>query len=71
MAAALTEYDETTEVIEEAKYGKLVFEHYGWGNGEGMTTGGSILDSHDCSDEELGFTQGPDTNIYPIYQSSA
>ena len=31
IAAALTEYDTNTEVIEEARYGELVIEHHGWG----------------------------------------
>ena len=32
VAAALTEYDTNTEIIEEARYGELIIEHYGWGN---------------------------------------
>lgn len=31
MAAALSEYDNNPEIIEEARYGELVFEYYGWG----------------------------------------
>ena len=31
MAAALSEYDNNPEIIEEAKYGELTYEYYGWG----------------------------------------
>ena len=71
VAAALTEYESNTEVIEEARYGELVFEHYGWGYDENdIAVASSELAHHYCSDEELGFTQGPDTIIYPIFESS-
>ena len=58
-------------MIEEDRYGKLVFEHYGWGNEEELASDKRQLDYHTCSDEELGFTQGPDTIIYPIFETSA
>lgn len=32
MAAALTVYDDDPEIVEEARYGELVFEYYGWGH---------------------------------------
>lgn len=38
-AAALTEYDSNTEIIEDPKYGELILEHYGWGYGEGIGSG--------------------------------
>ena len=31
IAAALTEYDSNTEIIEDKRYGELVIEQYGWG----------------------------------------
>ena len=31
VAAALTEYNSNTEVLEDSRYGELIFEHYGWG----------------------------------------
>ena len=31
VAAALTEYNSNTTVTEEARYGELIIEHYGWG----------------------------------------
>ena len=34
IAAALTEYDSNPEIIEDAKYGELVIDHYGWGNND-------------------------------------
>ena len=69
LAAALTEYDSNTEVIEDPRYGELVIEHYGWGN-DGLKAGSSPVDYHFCSDEELGFSPGPNTNIFPIFSSS-
>ena len=70
IAAALTEYDSNTEVIEEKRYGELVIEHYGWGYEGTIGTQTRQVNYHYCSDEELGFTQGPDTAIYPIFPSS-
>ena len=57
-------------MIEEERYGELVFEHYGWGYESGIGSGSQELDYHYCSDEELGFAPGPNTLIYPIYESS-
>ena len=31
IAAALTEYNQKSEITEEMRYGELVIEHYGWG----------------------------------------
>ena len=70
IAAAITEYDSNTEIVEEERYGELIIEHYGWGYGEGITSGSKAIDYHWCSDEELGFVKGPDTVIFPILESS-
>ena len=70
VAAALTEYDSNTEIIEEEKYGELIIEHFGWGYEEGIGSGSNQIENHYCTDEELGLTQGPETIIYPIYDSS-
>ena len=70
MAAALTVYDDNTEVIEEAKYGELVIEHYGWGYGDGLGAKSTDLNYHWCTDEELGIIQGPNTIIYPHIENS-
>ena len=40
IAAALTEYDSNTEIVEDARYGELIIEHYGWGY-EGELASGS------------------------------
>ena len=38
VAAALTEYDSNTEIIEvPEKYGELIIEHYGWGYENGAS----------------------------------
>ena len=69
MAAALTEYDSNTEIVELEEYGELVIEHHGWGNSAlGYEYGYSPLPNHYCSDEELGYKQGPNTIIFPIHE---
>ena len=70
VAAALTEYSSNTEIIEEAKYGELFIEHYGWGNDDSDINGSSPLNLHYCTDEDLGIVQGPDTIIYPVVEAS-
>ena len=69
VAAGLTEYSSNTEIIEEAKYGELYFEHYGWGNEAGKS-GSTELDDHYCTDEDFGIVQGPDTIMYPVVEGS-
>ena len=55
IAAALTEYDSNTEIIEKPEYGELIIEHYGWGySDEKIGSGSRPLDYHYCSEEELG-----------------
>ena len=54
VAAALTAYDNETEVIEDPTYGELVIEQFGWGYEESFRSESRDLDYHYCSDEELG-----------------
>ena len=69
IAAALTNYDSDPEITEKAEYGELKIEHYGWGNEDlGYTYGTTPLKNRQCTDEDLGFTNGPDTFIYPFYE---
>ena len=70
VAAALTEYSSNTEIIEEAKYGELFFEHYGWGNEGSAPNGSTPLDFHYCTDEDFGIVPGPDTIMYPVVEPS-
>ena len=71
MAAALTAYDTETEIIEREEYGELAIELYGWGYDGGIGfSKPAPIDYHYCSDEELGFVQGPNTSIFPIFSSS-
>lgn len=71
VAAAITEYDSNTEVIERPEYGELVIEQYGWGYEGEIGSKSSPLDYHYCSDEELGIEPGPGTSIFPIFESSS
>ena len=70
VAAALTEYDSNPEIIEDKKYGELVIHHYDWGHMEDVGVEDKTLDTHYCSDAELGFTSDPDnvSPIYPLYE---
>ena len=70
VAAALTEFDSSTESIEEARYGELVIEHYGWQSNENGTESYSRpLNYHYCSDEELGLAASQSdakVGLFPI-----
>ena len=57
IAAALTKYDSETEPLDDPRYGDLVIEHYGWGYGDGISSGSTKLENHSCSDLELGLTE--------------
>ena len=70
IAAAITEYDNNTEVLEEAKYGELIIKHFDWGHTDGIKSVPKPLSYHWCSDKELGITRSDNTQIYPVYESS-
>ena len=57
-------------MTEEERFGELIIEHYGWGYGDEIGSVSRPIDYRFCSDEELGFKDGPDTSIYPIFESS-
>ena len=70
VAAALTEYDSNTEIIEEAKYGELVIEYNGWGYSDELGDNKKTpLSYHPCTDSELGLEDGPDNRVYPLSDS--
>ena len=58
IAAALTEYDNNPEIIEDARYGELIIKQWGWGNTETIGIDKKMLSYHWCSDEELGLAPG-------------
>ena len=68
VAAALTEYDSNKEIIEEERYGELIIEHYGWGYSDTFGNASLDLDFHYCTDEELGYSIGPKTRIFPVFE---
>ena len=70
LAAAITEYNSDPNPVEEAQYGELIIEHYGWGYGDGIGSGSRPLNYHTCTDEELGYVRTENTVIYPVYESS-
>lgn len=71
IAAALSEYDSVTEMIEKPEYGELVIEHYGWGySATELGVQSKNLVTHPCSDQELGLELGGDSKVYPIAEGS-
>lgn len=71
LAAALTHYDSNTEILERKEYGELRIGRLSWGNEDiGLSYGVKTPENHYCSDEEMGFVQGPKTRIFPIYERS-
>ena len=70
LAAALTRYDGDTEIIERPEYGELKISHWRWGFKDGIGSGETILDDHNCSDEELGLTESTNSLTYPVVKTS-
>ena len=67
IAVAITEYSQDEERIEEAKYGELRIEHYGWGNTQARELDpNGLIQNHWCTDEELGINRTSDTVMYPL-----
>ena len=69
IAAGLTAYDGNREFIEDKKYGELVFEYWRWGNDSdeiGAGTFENALETHPCSEEELGL-KGPSDTTFPLH----
>ena len=69
-AAALTEYDGETESIERPEYGELKISLWRWGFEEGLSSGETLLEDHNCSDEELGLTNSPNSLTFPVVKNS-
>ena len=59
VAAALTEYNNDPEPIEDPSYGKFVFEHFRWGNSEDgdIGSGRQPIETRPCTDEELSLVE--------------
>ena len=69
VSAALTNYNSDTDITEDAKYGELVIEHFGWGNVEALGLDYEQVDTHFCSDEELGIRRTKETVIFPWHKT--
>ena len=65
----MTTYNDDTEIEEDERYGKLVIEHFGWGyeDTEGTGSRRTPLETHPCSDAELGLE---DDVEYPLIDDS-
>ena len=70
VAVALTGFDEVRESILSPDYATIVFEYSEWDITEdGITFAEFLIESHPCSEKELGLT-GNHTNFMPIHESS-
>lgn len=69
ISAALTRYNQNETVTEEPRYGELIFEHFGWGN-EDISVDRRTLNTHYCSDEELGLRRTEKTVMFPLIKSA-
>lgn len=67
LAAALTMYDNDPEPISDPRYGEMVIEYYGWGYEGELESKKTPIETHSCSDEELGIAEGGE---YPIFETS-
>ena len=59
------------EEIEDPSYGKLVFEHVGWGHDGDINAFADPIESHSCTDFELGLTEEngkSDSNNYLLFE---
>ena len=65
----MTEYNNDSERVEEARYGELTIEHIRWGNDDDLSSDNKVLSYHYCTDEELGLERTPETVIYPWFES--
>lgn len=71
LAAALTEYNKDPEPTEDRRYGQLTFSHYAWNfdSSSDQINGYVPIESHQCSDIELGFNRTDETKLYPVKES--
>ena len=68
---AITGYDSVTEDTFDKSYGELTFATSEWGFKDGEPyVEYTDLESHPCSEEELGFENGDETIFMPITESS-
>ena len=73
MAVAFTRYDGSIESDLDPTYGSLEFNHWTWGKQEDGTffSERKMIDSHDCSEEELGLTgDRQNSKFMPIFEKS-
>ena len=63
LAAGITEYDNNPEMIEDLKYGELVFDIFSWSaDSEEIALGSRNAETHPCTEAELGLVEEPDEN---------
>ena len=72
LAAALTKFDSETESIEDWRYGELVISKFGWGYSGSISEKRVPLETHQCSDQELGLAQDDDgtPQMFPLVEQS-
>ena len=63
LAAGITEYDNNPEMIEDLKYGELVFDIFSWSaDSEEIALGSRNAETHPCTEAELGLVEEPGEN---------
>ena len=68
---AFTGYDSVEENILDKSYGELIFSTSEWGFKDGQTyLEYTDLETHTCSEEELGLVNGEQTRFMQINESS-
>lgn len=70
VAAALTEYNNESEPIDDPLYGKLSFSRYSWDSrGGSIASSISELKSYPCTDADIGLAPDESADLqYPIYE---
>ena len=71
-AFGITAYDSNTEIIEDPQYGNLKARLHAWGFGAQGEGGGGELETHPCTQEELGLSDDSENEslFYPIHENS-
>ena len=72
MGVTLTKFDSNPDPILDKSYGELTFASSVWGVNEDGSVFWNIVDleTHPCSEEELGVDSEQGTRFMPVHESS-
>ena len=73
VAAGLTEFDNNQAIVEDPSYGQIVFQHISWDitNTDKVEVSRNELETHACSDAELGLLEDQGNLYYAVNKQSA